>query len=75
MGRLPPRGGAVLGFLEEGALILVRKTGYLEYLVFDKFYGWLRDMLDVAGFSWGWRIFGGNSSRGPAIVGTLRWQT
>ena len=36
---------------EGGALILVRKTGYLEYLAFDKFYGWFKDMTDMAGFS------------------------
>jgi UDP-GlcNAc:undecaprenyl-phosphate GlcNAc-1-phosphate transferase len=29
----------------------VRKLGYLEYLAFDKFYGWFQDVTDVAGFS------------------------
>jgi len=43
--------GLILIILGGGALILVRKTGYLEYLALDKFYGWFRDMTDVAGFS------------------------
>ena len=43
--------GLVLVILGGGALILVRKTGYLEYLAFDKFYGWFQDITDVAGLS------------------------
>gem|GEM_PF-6860806 len=34
-----------------GALILARKTGYLECLALDKFYGWFRYVRDAAGFS------------------------
>jgi len=43
--------GLILILLGGGALILVRKTGYLEYLAFDKFYGWFKDMTDMAGLS------------------------
>jgi len=43
--------GLVLVILGGEALILVRKTGYLEHLAFDKFYGWFRDISDVTGFS------------------------
>jgi len=43
--------GLILIILGGGALILVRKTGYLEYLAFDKFYGWFKDMTDMAGLS------------------------
>lgn len=34
-----------------GLIFLMRKLGYLEYLAFDKFYGWFLDMTDVAGIS------------------------
>ncbi|OPY83107.1 MAG: putative undecaprenyl-phosphate N-acetylglucosaminyl 1-phosphate transferase [Smithella sp. PtaU1.Bin162] len=30
---------------------LVRKLGYFEYITYDKFYGWLRDVTDVAGIN------------------------
>ncbi|MBN2439499.1 MAG: undecaprenyl/decaprenyl-phosphate alpha-N-acetylglucosaminyl 1-phosphate transferase, partial [Deltaproteobacteria bacterium] len=43
--------GLILAILGFGALILVRRTGYLGYLALDKFYGWFRDVTDVAGFS------------------------
>jgi UDP-GlcNAc:undecaprenyl-phosphate GlcNAc-1-phosphate transferase len=43
--------GLFLVILGVGALILVRKTGYLGYLALDKFYGWFRDVTDVTGFS------------------------
>jgi UDP-GlcNAc:undecaprenyl-phosphate/decaprenyl-phosphate GlcNAc-1-phosphate transferase len=43
--------GIVLILLLVGVLTFVRKNGYLEYLAFDKFYGWFKDMTDVAGFS------------------------
>ena len=43
--------GMILVILGVGALILLRKTGYLEYLFFDKLYGWFRDVTDEAGFS------------------------
>ena len=43
--------GIVLALLLFGTIILVRKMGYLEYLAFDKFYGWFEDVTDVAGFS------------------------
>jgi len=49
--------GLFLVILGGGALILVRKTGYLEYLAFDKFYGWFRDVTDVAGLSLDRRTF------------------
>ena len=38
-------------------LIAVWKIGYLEYLAFDKIYGWLRDVTDVAGLSQSRRSF------------------
>jgi UDP-GlcNAc:undecaprenyl-phosphate/decaprenyl-phosphate GlcNAc-1-phosphate transferase len=43
--------GLFLVILGVGALILVRKTGYLGYLALDKFYGWFRDVTDAAGIS------------------------
>jgi UDP-GlcNAc:undecaprenyl-phosphate GlcNAc-1-phosphate transferase len=43
--------GMVLILLLVGVLAFVRKNGYLEYLALDKFYGWFKDMTDVAGFS------------------------
>jgi UDP-GlcNAc:undecaprenyl-phosphate GlcNAc-1-phosphate transferase len=44
-------GGFVLIILLCGMIFMVRKMGYLEYLAFDKFYGWFQDVTDVAGFS------------------------
>jgi UDP-GlcNAc:undecaprenyl-phosphate GlcNAc-1-phosphate transferase len=44
-------GGFVLVILLFGMLFMVRKMGYMEYLAFDKFYGWFQDVTDVAGFS------------------------
>ena len=41
----------VLAFLLFGMIFLVRKLGYMEYLAYDKFYGWFQDMTDVAGIS------------------------
>jgi UDP-GlcNAc:undecaprenyl-phosphate GlcNAc-1-phosphate transferase len=43
--------GLILIILVVGMLLLVSKLGYLEYLAFDKFYGWFKDLTDVAGFS------------------------
>lgn len=43
--------GLLFGVLLFGLIFLVRKLGYLEYLAFDKFYGWFLDMTDVAGIS------------------------
>jgi len=43
--------GLVLVILGGVALIMIRKTGYLEYLAIDKFYGWVLDMADVVGLS------------------------
>ena len=43
--------GSLLAVLLIGMILLVRKLGYLEYLAFDKFYGWFQDMTDVAGIS------------------------
>jgi UDP-GlcNAc:undecaprenyl-phosphate GlcNAc-1-phosphate transferase len=50
-------GGFVLVILLFGMIFLVRKMGYLEYLAFDKFYGWFQDMTDVAGLSQARRSF------------------
>jgi UDP-GlcNAc:undecaprenyl-phosphate GlcNAc-1-phosphate transferase len=50
-------GGFVLLILLLAMIFLVRKMGYLEYLAFDKFYGWLQDMTDVAGLSQARRSF------------------
>jgi UDP-GlcNAc:undecaprenyl-phosphate GlcNAc-1-phosphate transferase len=41
----------ILAVLLFGMIFLVRKLGYLEYLAFDKFYGWFQDMTDVSGLS------------------------
>ncbi len=49
--------GLILVILGIGALILLGKSSYLEYLVFDKFYGWFRDVTDEAGFSRARRTF------------------
>ena len=43
--------------LGAGALIIVRKLGYLEYFAADKIYGWLRDLSDEAGLTQGRRSF------------------
>lgn len=43
--------GFFLALLLFGLIFLVRKLGYMEYLAFDKFYGWFNDVTDVAGFS------------------------
>lgn len=49
--------GLVFGVLLLGMIFLVRKLGYIEYLAFDKFYGWFKDMTDVAGLSQARRSF------------------
>jgi UDP-GlcNAc:undecaprenyl-phosphate GlcNAc-1-phosphate transferase len=49
--------GLFLGVLLFGLLFLVRKLGYMEYLAFDKFYGWFQDVTDVAGISQNRRSF------------------
>jgi UDP-GlcNAc:undecaprenyl-phosphate GlcNAc-1-phosphate transferase len=49
--------GLFLVILGAGFFILMRKTGYLEYLAMDKFYGWFRDVADVTGFSHERRTF------------------
>ncbi len=43
--------GLLLIVLGVGAIVVVRKLGYLEYFAIDKVSGWLRDMSDVAGLS------------------------
>ncbi len=43
--------GLILIILVVGMLLLMSKSGYLEYLAFDKFYGWFKDLTDVAGLS------------------------
>lgn len=47
----------LLVLLGAGALIIVRKLGYLEYFATDKLYGWLRDVSDEAGLTQGRRSF------------------
>jgi len=49
--------GLFLGVLLFGLIFLVRKLGYVEYLAFDKFYGWFQDVTDVAGISQNRRSF------------------
>ncbi|KQC08621.1 MAG: hypothetical protein APR62_04340 [Smithella sp. SDB] len=49
--------GLVLLLLMFGMFLLVQKLGYLEYLAFDKFYGWFKDITDVAGLSHARRSF------------------
>jgi len=49
--------GFFLGILLFGLFFLVRKLGYMEYLAFDKFYGWFNDVTDVAGISQNRRSF------------------
>jgi len=51
------RVGLVFAVLGISAVLGMRKLGYLEYLGMDKFYGWLRDITDEAGFSSGRRTF------------------
>lgn len=40
--------GLLLVIIGIGALILVHKIGYLEYLSFDKLYGWFKDVTDFS---------------------------
>jgi UDP-GlcNAc:undecaprenyl-phosphate GlcNAc-1-phosphate transferase len=49
--------GFFLALLLFGLFFLVRKLGYVEYLAFDKFYGWFQDVTDVAGISQNRRSF------------------
>jgi len=51
------RVGLVFAVLGIGAVLGMRKLGYLEYLGMDKFYGWLKDITDEAGFSTDRRTF------------------
>lgn len=44
------RAGLFLVLMGAGAILLVRKLGYFEYLASDKFYGWVKDLSDEAGF-------------------------
>jgi UDP-GlcNAc:undecaprenyl-phosphate GlcNAc-1-phosphate transferase len=43
--------GLLLIVLGAGAVLVVRKLGYLEYFAADKLFGWLKDVSDVTGFS------------------------
>ena len=43
--------GLFLILLGAGVVIFIRKLGYFEYIVTDKFYGWFRDISDHAGLS------------------------
>lgn len=43
--------GLFLGLLLFILIFLMGRLGYLEYLAVDKFYGWFKDVTDVAGFS------------------------
>ncbi len=45
------KAGLFLIVLGAGAVIFVRKLGYLEYLASDKLYGWFKDLTDEAGLS------------------------
>jgi len=47
----------LLVVLGAGALIIVRKLGYLEHFAVDKLYGWLKDVSDVAGLTHDRRSF------------------
>jgi len=47
----------LLVILGAGALIIVRKLGYLEYFAVDKLFGWLRDVSDEAGLTQDRRSF------------------
>jgi len=49
--------GLFLIIILAAAFVMVRKLGYLEYLAYDKFYGWLTDVTDVAGLSQDRRSF------------------
>ena len=49
--------GLPLIILGVGAVIVVRKLGYLEYFAADKIYGWLRDLSDEAGLTQDRRSF------------------
>jgi UDP-GlcNAc:undecaprenyl-phosphate GlcNAc-1-phosphate transferase len=43
--------GIVLAVLLFSMIFAVRKLGYIEYLALDKFWGWVQDVTDVAGFT------------------------
>ena len=45
------RAALILGALWVLIFFGIRKLSYMEYLTMDKFYGWFRDMTDVAGIS------------------------
>jgi len=49
--------GLFLILLGAGAVIFIRKLGYLEYFTSDKIYGWFKDITDEAGFSHDRRSF------------------
>jgi len=49
--------GLFLIILGVGAVFIVRKLGYFEYLASDKFYGWFKDMTDQTGLSHERRTF------------------
>jgi UDP-GlcNAc:undecaprenyl-phosphate GlcNAc-1-phosphate transferase len=51
------RAAIILAFLWVVIFIGIRKLGYMEYLAIDKFYGWLKDLTDVAGLSQTRRTF------------------
>lgn len=45
------RASIILALLWVVIFLSIRKLGYMEYLTMDKFYGWFRDLTDVAGIS------------------------
>ena len=49
--------GLFLILMGTGAVIFIRKLGYLEYFTSDKIFGWFKDITDEAGFSHGRRSF------------------
>jgi UDP-GlcNAc:undecaprenyl-phosphate GlcNAc-1-phosphate transferase len=49
--------GLFLILLGAGAVIFIRKLGYLEYFTSDKIYGWFKDITDEAGLSHDRRSF------------------
>jgi UDP-GlcNAc:undecaprenyl-phosphate/decaprenyl-phosphate GlcNAc-1-phosphate transferase len=49
--------GLFLILLGAGAVIFIRKLGYLEYFTSDKIFGWFRDITDEAGLSHDRRSF------------------
>jgi len=43
--------GMPLIIIAVGAFVFTRKLGYMEYIAFDKMYGWLQDLSDASGLT------------------------